>query len=43
VPTTPQVFATGSAHNIQLSQPDLVINATRLVISRAAAASTNKR
>ena len=25
----------------QLSQPDLVINATRLVISRAAAASTN--
>jgi hypothetical protein len=43
VPTTPQVFATGSAHNIQLSQPDLVINATRLVISRAAAASTNNR
>ena len=43
VPTTPQVFATGSGHNIQLSQPDLVINATRLVISRAAAASTNNR
>ena len=43
VPTTPQVFATGSAHNIQLSQPDLVINATRLVISRTAAASTNNR
>src|SRR5215469_9046444 len=40
VPTTPQVFATGSEHNIELSQPDLVINATRLVISRAAAAST---
>ena len=40
VPTTPQVFATGSGHDIQLSQPDLVINATRLVISRAAAAST---
>jgi pimeloyl-ACP methyl ester carboxylesterase len=40
VPTTPQVFATGSDHNIQLSQPDLVIDATRLVISRAAAAST---
>ena len=40
VPTTPQVFATGSEHNIGLSQPDLVINATRLVISRAAAAST---
>ncbi|MFY9837987.1 MAG: alpha/beta hydrolase [Xanthobacteraceae bacterium] len=39
-PTTPQVFATGSEHNIELSQPDLVINATRLVISRAAAAST---
>jgi len=41
VPTTPQVFATGSRHDIQLSQPDLVINATRLVISRAAAAATN--
>jgi pimeloyl-ACP methyl ester carboxylesterase len=40
VPTTPQTFATGSDHYVQLSQPDLVINATRLVISRAAA-STN--
>jgi pimeloyl-ACP methyl ester carboxylesterase len=40
VRTTPQVFATGSGHNIQESQPDLVINATRLVIGRAAAAST---
>jgi hypothetical protein len=37
VPTTPQTFATGSEHYIQLGQPDLVINATRLVISRAAA------
>jgi hypothetical protein len=37
------VFATGSGHNIQESQPDLVINATRLVISRAAADSTNNR
>jgi hypothetical protein len=26
-PTTPQVFATGTEHYIQLSQPDLVINA----------------
>ena len=43
VPTTPQVFATGSSHNIQQSQPDLVINVTQLVISRAAAASTNNR
>src|SRR6516165_6394459 len=43
VRTTPQVFATGSGHNIQESQPDLVINATRLVISRAAADSTNSR
>ena len=37
VPTTPQVFATGSEHNIQASEPDLVVNATRLVTSRAAA------
>src|SRR5215469_3691634 len=43
VRTTPQVFATGSGHNIQESQPDLVITATRLVISRAAADSTNDR
>ncbi len=34
-PTTPQVFATGSEHYIQLSQPDLVISAARLVIDRA--------
>jgi pimeloyl-ACP methyl ester carboxylesterase len=33
--TTPQVFAAGSGHYIQLSQPDLVINATRLVLDRA--------
>ena len=42
VPTTPQTFATGSDHYIQLSQPDLVINVTRQVISRAAS-STNGR
>jgi hypothetical protein len=30
-------MATGSDHYIQVSQPDLVIDATRLVISRAAA------
>jgi hypothetical protein len=34
-PTTPQVFATGSEHYIQLSQPDLVINTARLIIDRA--------
>jgi len=38
-PTTPQVFATGSEHYIQLSQPDLVINAARLVIDRATSES----
>jgi pimeloyl-ACP methyl ester carboxylesterase len=38
-PTTPQVFATGSEHYIQLSQPDLVINAVRLVIDRVASES----
>jgi pimeloyl-ACP methyl ester carboxylesterase len=36
-PTTPHVMATGSGHYIQLSQPDLVIKATELVISRALA------
>jgi len=36
-PQTPQIMATGSDHYIQVSQPDLVIDATRLVISRAAA------
>ena len=39
-PTTPQMFATGSDHYIQLSQPDLVISATRVVVGRAAT-STN--
>jgi pimeloyl-ACP methyl ester carboxylesterase len=34
VPSTPHIFATGSEHYIQLSQPDLVVNATRLVIRR---------
>jgi pimeloyl-ACP methyl ester carboxylesterase len=38
-PTTPQIFATGSEHYIQLSQPDLVINAARLVIYRAMSGS----
>ncbi len=35
-PTTPHIFATGSEHYIQLSQPDLVIDAILLVLSRAA-------
>ena len=35
-PTTPHIFATGSEHYIQLSQPDLVINATLLVLARVA-------
>jgi pimeloyl-ACP methyl ester carboxylesterase len=43
VPTTPQTFATGSEHYIQLSQPDLVINATRLVISRAATSISGEK
>jgi pimeloyl-ACP methyl ester carboxylesterase len=38
-PTTPQVFATGSEHYIQLSQPDLVINTARLIIDRATSKS----
>jgi pimeloyl-ACP methyl ester carboxylesterase len=38
-PSTPHVFATGSEHYIQLSQPDLVIKATELVIARAQAGS----
>jgi hypothetical protein len=36
-PTTPHIFATGSEHYIQLSQPDLVISAVQLVARRAAA------
>ncbi len=34
-PSTPHVFATGSEHYIQLSQPDLVIEAVQLIIRRA--------
>jgi pimeloyl-ACP methyl ester carboxylesterase len=33
-PATPQILATGSDHYIQFSQPDLVVNATELVLSR---------
>ena len=33
-PSTPHVFAIGSEHYIQLSQPDLVIEAVQLVIHR---------
>jgi pimeloyl-ACP methyl ester carboxylesterase len=35
VPQTPQVFATGSDHYIQIHQPDLVIQTLKLVIARA--------
>jgi len=35
MPSTPQIFATGSEHYIQLSQPDLVISATELIVRRA--------
>ncbi len=38
-PQTPQIMATGSDHYIQVRQPDLVVAATRLVITRAAAPS----
>lgn len=34
-PTTPQIFATGSDHYIQFSQPDLVVHATQLVMDRS--------
>jgi pimeloyl-ACP methyl ester carboxylesterase len=34
-PTTPHVLATGSAHYVQFSQPDLVVRATELVLGRA--------
>lgn len=37
-PQTPQILATASDHYIQVSQPDLVIDATRLVIGRVAPA-----
>ena len=33
-PATPQIMATGSDHYIQLSQPDLVVSATELVLRR---------
>ncbi len=36
VPTTPHIFASGSEHYIQLSQPDLVVSAALLVVRRAA-------
>jgi hypothetical protein len=32
-PTTPHVMATGSEHYVQLSQPDLVIKTTELVMA----------
>jgi pimeloyl-ACP methyl ester carboxylesterase len=34
-PQTPQIFASGSGHYIQVQQPDLVIQALALVIARA--------
>ena len=34
-PDTPHIFATGSDHYIQVHQPDLVIQAIRLVVERA--------
>ena len=34
-PGTPHVFATGSDHCIQCSQPDLVVHVTELVEGRA--------
>ena len=37
MPDTPHIFATGSEHYIQLSQPDLVISATELIVRRAQA------
>jgi hypothetical protein len=43
VPTTPQTLAAGSGHYIQFSEPDLVANATRLVISRAVASSNSRK
>lgn len=33
-PATPQILATGSDHYIQFSQPDLIVSATELVLSR---------
>ena len=42
LPNTPHVIATGSIHYIQVTEPDLVISAARLVITRAAAASDGR-
>ena len=36
-PQTPQTLATGSDHYIQVSQPDLIVDAVQLVAGRAAA------
>jgi pimeloyl-ACP methyl ester carboxylesterase len=33
-PTTPHIFATGSDHYIQFSQPDLIVHSTELVLGR---------
>jgi pimeloyl-ACP methyl ester carboxylesterase len=33
-PTTPHIFATGSDHYIQFSQPDLIVQSTKLVLGR---------
>ncbi|HEY0453605.1 hypothetical protein [Actinophytocola sp.] len=35
-PNTPQIVATGSDHYVQWHEPDLVTDATRLVIHRVA-------
>jgi hypothetical protein len=43
VPTTPHILATGSEHYIQLSQPDLVVNAVRLVIDRSTIGAARAR
>jgi pimeloyl-ACP methyl ester carboxylesterase len=39
LPNTPHEIATGSIHYIQVTEPDLVIDAARLVIGRAATSS----
>jgi pimeloyl-ACP methyl ester carboxylesterase len=36
-PTTPHIFATGSDHYIQFSQPDLIVRSTDLVLGRIVA------
>ena len=35
LPNTPHEIATGSIHYLQVTEPDLVISAARLVIGRA--------